>query len=125
MDDLDFSKPAKSTPPAPIYQPAVARAFFEAAGKAESVPAGTRFFAENEKASRMLLKRDRMYLLLQGEVALRARGRPVGSVKPGEIFGEVAAISESPRSAMATRPSSTTYMKAPVWPCTMITLPRS
>jgi len=103
MDDLDFSKPAKSAPPAPApaYQPAVARAFFESAGKAETVAAGTRFFAENEKASRILLKRDKMYLLLQGEVALLARGKPIGSVKPGEIFGELAAISESPRSATA------------------------
>jgi len=103
MDDLDFSKPAKGAPPAPApaYQPAVARAFFESAGKAETVAAGTRFFAENEKASRILLKRDKMYLLLQGEVALVARGKPIGSVKPGEIFGELAAISESPRSATA------------------------
>jgi CRP-like cAMP-binding protein len=105
MDDLDFSKPAKNPeparPPQPVYVPAVARAFFESAGKAEAAPAGTQFFAENEKASRILLKRDRMYLLLQGEVSLLARGKPIGSVKPGEIFGEMAAISESPRSATA------------------------
>ena len=101
MDDLDFSKPAKSTAPQPAYQPAVARAFFESAGKVEAVAAGTTLFAENEKASRILLKRDKMYLLLAGEVALLARGKPIGSVKPGEIFGEMAAISESPRSATA------------------------
>jgi CRP-like cAMP-binding protein len=34
-------------------------------------------------------------------VALLARGKPIGSVRPGEIFGEMAAISESPRSATA------------------------
>ncbi|HEX2197072.1 MAG TPA: cyclic nucleotide-binding domain-containing protein [Burkholderiales bacterium] len=105
MDDLDFSKPAKSAPQAPAaapaYQPAVARAFFESAGRAETVAAGTRFFAENEKASRLLLKRDKMYLLLRGEVALLARGQPIGRVRPGEVFGEMAAISESPRSATA------------------------
>ena len=101
MDDLDFSKPAKRMPPPPAYQPAVARAFFESAGNAESVAAGTTFFAESEKASRLLLKRDKMYLLLQGEVELLVRGRPIGTVKPGEIFGELAAISELPRSATA------------------------
>lgn len=105
MDDLDFSKPAKNPEPPkspqPVYLPAVARAFFESAGRPERVPACTQFFAENEKASRILLKRDKMYLLLQGEVSLLARGKAIGSVKPGEIFGEMAAISESPRSATA------------------------
>ena len=106
MDDLDFSKGGRKPPagpqPVPIYNPAIARAFFESAGRVESVPAGTRLFGENEKASRILLKRDKMYLLLDGEVELSSRGKPLGKVKPGEIFGEMAAISESPRSAGAT-----------------------
>ena len=46
------------------YDPAVARAFFESAGKEETVPVGTKFFSENQKASRILLKRDKVYLLL-------------------------------------------------------------
>ncbi len=109
-DDLDFSrpggplKPAAPTPPppqAPLYIPAIARAFFESAGKEESIAAGSVFFAENEKASRLLLKRDKMYLLLEGDVALSARGKPLGAVKPGHIFGEMAAISDAPRSATA------------------------
>ena len=106
MDDLDFSKggrkPAAAPQPVPIYNPAIARAFFESAGRVETVPAGTRLFGENEKASRILLKRDRMYLLLDGEVGLASRGKQLGAVKPGEIFGEMAAITESPRSASAT-----------------------
>ena len=111
-DDLDFSKPAgapkpaaapaaPAAPQAPLYIPAVARAFFESAGKEEEVPAGTVFFSENEKASRLLLKRDKMYFLVEGRVALVAKGRQIGEPKVGEIFGEMAAISDSPRSATA------------------------
>jgi CRP-like cAMP-binding protein len=113
-DDLDFSRPAGAPKPAapvippqaPIYIAAIARSFFEAVGKEEAVAPGTVFFAENEKASRILLKRDKMYLLLEGQVGLTAKGKPVGAVKVGEIFGEMAAISETPRSATAVAHTS-------------------
>jgi CRP/FNR family transcriptional regulator, cyclic AMP receptor protein len=108
-DDLDFSKPAGAprpataapAPQAPVYVPAIARAFFESAGREESFAAGTVIFAENEKASRILLKRDKMYYLAEGEVALVAKGKPIGAPRTGEIFGEMATISDSPRSATA------------------------
>ena len=113
-DDLDFSQPAGAAKPAPaaapaqapIYIPAIARAFFESAGKEEAFAPGTVIFAENEKASRILLKRDKMYYLLEGEVSLLARGKPIGTPKPGEIFGEMATISDSPRSATAVARSA-------------------
>jgi CRP/FNR family transcriptional regulator, cyclic AMP receptor protein len=91
VEDLDFtSRPAKSG----IYDPSVARRCFEARGKVELMPLGGQFFAENQNS-------DKMYLLLEGEVSL-TRGRKVLDViKPGEIFGEMAAISRLPRSATA------------------------
>ena len=107
MDELDFSKPAQPKPqppaaPAPkqVYNAAMALEFFRAGGKPESAAPGTKFFEENEKAG--FLKRDKMYLLMEGEVTLVAKGKVIGSVKAGEIFGEMGAISESPRSATAT-----------------------
>jgi CRP-like cAMP-binding protein len=106
MDELDFSKGAEKAPPAPrpvpqpLYNAAMAMEFFRSGGKPENGPPGTKFFEENQKAG--FLKRDKMYLLLEGEVVLTARGKPIGLVKTGEVFGEMAAISDSPRSATAT-----------------------
>ena len=110
-EDLDFSKPAGAPKPpapsaAPLYIPAIARAFFESAGREETISAGTVLFSENEKASRLLLRRDKMYFLLEGEVALIAKGKAIGAPKAGEIFGEMAAISDSPRSASAVAKST-------------------
>ena len=105
MEDLDFSKGPGAVKPlapvAPLYVPAVARAFFESAGEEERIDAGTVLFSENEKVSRFFLQRAKMYYLLEGEIELIAKGKPVGSPEVGEIFGEMAAISDSPRSATA------------------------
>ena len=101
MNELDFSSKPVRAAPGPLYNPAIALEFFKSAGKPESIAPGAKLFVENEKASRIFLKRDKMYLLLEGEVILTARNKPIGAVKAGEIFGEMAAISESPRSATA------------------------
>lgn len=84
-----------------IYRPAAALEFFKAAGKPEKAPAGTAFFAENEKARPYFFMRDKMYLLLDGSVDLVARRKIIGSVAKGQIFGEMASISHAPRSAAA------------------------
>ncbi|MGH8621723.1 MAG: cyclic nucleotide-binding domain-containing protein [Burkholderiales bacterium] len=92
LDDLDFTRrPSKS----PIYDPAVARICFEALGRLESMTKGAVFFSEDQNS-------DRMYLLEQGEVTLTRGGKAIDVVKAGEIFGEMAAISQLPRSATAT-----------------------
>ena len=98
--------PSKS----PIYDPAVALAFFESAGKRESVAAGTRFFTENEKGSRIFFQRDKMYLLVEGEVGLIAANGTIGTVGKGEIFGEMTAITQMPRSATAVANRASTVI---------------
>ena len=108
MSELDFTKPvgpAKPSVEAPakpsIYDPAMATEFFSSVGKPEPVAKGATFFAENEKGNRLLLRRDKMYLLLDGEVSLTAKNKVIGKIGKGEIFGEMASISEMPRSATA------------------------
>lgn len=120
MDDLDFSdpapkpepapppaaKPAPARPPAPepasLYEPRLALEFFKLGGSVEQYAAGKQIFAENEKTSGLFSKGARIYLLLEGDVALTRGGKPIDLVPAGEIFGEMAAIAEQPRSATAT-----------------------
>jgi CRP/FNR family cyclic AMP-dependent transcriptional regulator len=114
MDDLDFmgTPPAKPAPPpkpaaapaepASLYQPRLALEFFKLGGSLEQFPAGKQIFAENDKTGGLFSKGARIYLLLDGDVMLTRGGKPLDLVPPGEIFGEMAAIAEAPRSATAT-----------------------
>ncbi len=97
MEDLDFTKPSQS----PIYDPATALAFFESAGTSESVAQGERFFVEQQQHRSLFHKDARMYLLVEGEVTLVIGKTVIDTIRPGEIFGEMAPISELPRSATA------------------------
>lgn len=96
MSDLDFTKPSgpartpAESPKASIYDPAMALEFFTSTGKTDMIPQGATLFAENEKGSRLLLKSDKMYLLVDGEIGLIAKSKVIGTVRKGEIFGEMA-----------------------------------
>ena len=81
------------------YDPRAALAFFKSAGKLEKIAEGAKIFAEKQKGN--VFRRSKMYLLLQGEVGLLAGRKEIGAVRPGEIFGELAAITDAPRSASA------------------------
>jgi CRP/FNR family cyclic AMP-dependent transcriptional regulator len=83
------------------YDPRAALAFFKSGGEAQKVPGGTTLFAEGERGRRLARKPARMYLLLAGEVALVSGRREIARLRAGEIFGELAAITEGPRSATA------------------------
>lgn len=87
------------------YDPAVALQFFKAAGTPATIAEGEKIFAENERAI-PLIRRHKMYLLLKGEVGLMAGRKPIGRVRPGEIFGEMAIVSNAPRSASAVAKSA-------------------
>ncbi|MEQ1519510.1 MAG: cyclic nucleotide-binding domain-containing protein [Usitatibacteraceae bacterium] len=113
-----------------FYDAAVAKVFFESCGRAETIAAGTTLFVENEKstAKNIFTKPinadlfskpivHRMYFLTTGEVELTASGKRIDIVGPGDVFGEMAVISEidghstsSLRSATAvTRTDCTGY----------------
>jgi CRP/FNR family transcriptional regulator, cyclic AMP receptor protein len=91
MDELDFTAPARGddTP-----KPDIARQCFGSLGKAEAIPEGGIFFKEGEAA-------EKMYLLTEGEVGLMRGGKALDIARSGEIFGEVAAVTRSTRSASA------------------------
>ena len=87
--------------PQALYDPAVALAFFRSAGKPERFAPGATLFAENARARPLLLQRDRMYYVYDGEVSLVAKKKVIGTVRKGEVFGELAPLARAPRSAAA------------------------
>ena len=113
-DGFDFTKPPPpegSSPPfkpasSKFYNSAVAKKLFQASGKEERFAAGQMIFEEAEKASKggvfSLKSASRMYFIAEGEIALTNAGRTLDTLKAGEIVGEMAVISERPRSAAAT-----------------------
>jgi CRP/FNR family transcriptional regulator, cyclic AMP receptor protein len=116
MSDFDFTKPQPADPSAtaapfkaassPFYSAQVAENLFRAAGKPERFAAGQTLFAEDEKTSKggmfSMKSASRMYFLTEGEVALVAGARALDTMKPGDVFGEMAVITAGSRSAAAT-----------------------
>jgi CRP/FNR family cyclic AMP-dependent transcriptional regulator len=89
--ELDFTQPAAQDE---AYDPAVARKCFESFGKTENFAEMENFFVEGQAS-------DKMYLLVEGEVSLLRNKKTLDIVKPGEIFGEIAVITQQPRAASA------------------------
>ena len=83
------------------YNVSVAMEFFRFAGKQKAFAKGRKIFTENQRGIPFLLMPNRMYLLLEGEVGIFARDKPVGTIHPGQIFGEMASIDQGPRTGTA------------------------
>ncbi|MBL8516023.1 MAG: cyclic nucleotide-binding domain-containing protein [Betaproteobacteria bacterium] len=100
-----------------FYNPEIAKAFFKAYGKKAEFPAGTILFLENDKSKKKSIFKQplakalktsvseaffaprrihRMFFLASGEVALTQGGRLLHKAQPGDVFGEMAVISELP-----------------------------
>lgn len=120
MDDLDFSTPAprKPAPPpaapkqpaAPVYNVAMALEFFRTSGKTESFAQGATIFAEDAKGGGLFGKRDRMYVVVTGEVEFQSQGKAIGTARSGEFFGEMAVIVQAARTATAVAKSACTLI---------------
>jgi CRP-like cAMP-binding protein len=97
--NLDTTRNSEN--PSSLYDPSVALDFFRFAGKPQKIPKGTTIFSENRKGMPLLLMPNRIYLLVDGEVGIHASDAPVAVIQRGEIFGEMAPMGRTPRSASA------------------------
>ena len=91
MEDLDFvTEPEKKT----VYDPDVARAFFKSCGTVLEAVKGTTLFVEQSQG-------DKIYFIAAGEVALSLNGKNIDISRTGEVIGEMATITGTPRAATA------------------------
>ena len=93
---------ARTKPEKPShYDPAAALEFFQSAGKPQPIAKGATIFSENSKGMPLLLMPNRIFLLLEGEVGVFSKDEHVATIRAGEIFGEMASMGQTPRSASA------------------------
>src|SRR5437867_12872878 len=92
--------------PASSYNTSVAMEFFRFAGRPKTFAKGRKIFSENQRGIPFLLMPNRMYLLLDGEVGIFSRDKPVATVRPRQIFGELSSIDQAPRSGPAVTKSA-------------------
>src|SRR5437879_7559375 len=92
--------------PASSYNTSVAMECCRFAGRPKTFAKSRKIFSENQRGIPFLLMPNRMYLLLDGEVGIFSRDKPVATVRPGQIFGETASIDQGPRTGPALTKSA-------------------
>ena len=55
------------------------------------------------------------FLILDGEVSVGLRGRPVRSMRPGDFFGEISLLDGGPRTATCTAQTEVTTLGLTPW----------
>jgi CRP/FNR family transcriptional regulator, cyclic AMP receptor protein len=74
-----------------------------------TVPAGAVLTAEEEEGGAAF------GVIVEGQAAVSVHGRPVGTLGPGDYFGEMALIDHSARSATVTAETQLRYLLFPAW----------